>query len=119
MRNKSMSNTSIKIRLHHHDNIAFGPGKADLLDAIKEYGSISAAGRSMGMSYKRAWDLVQTMNQSFKQPLVATSKGGNQKGGAVVTDLGETILLQYREAQKMADIATAEQLKILSKLLSK
>lgn len=113
-----MPNTSIKIRLHHHDNIAFGPGKADLLDAIKEHGSISAAGRSMGMSYKRAWDLIQTMNQSFKQPLVTTSKGGSQKGGAIVTAMGEKVLNQYREAQKIADVATAEQLKTLSTFLS-
>ncbi|HIC46994.1 MAG TPA: LysR family transcriptional regulator [Methylophaga aminisulfidivorans] len=113
-----MSNTSIKIRLHHHDNIAFGPGKADLLDAIKQYGSISAAGRSMGMSYKRAWDLVQTMNQSFKQPIVTTSKGGSQKGGAVVTSMGEKVLNQYREAEKAADAATAEQLKMLSTFLA-
>lgn len=113
-----MPNTSIKIRLHHHDQIAFGPGKADLLDAIKEHGSISAAGRSMGMSYKRAWDLIQTMNQSFKQPLVTTSKGGSQKGGAIVTAMGEKVLNQYREAQKIADVATAEQLKTLSTFLS-
>ena len=113
-----MSNKSIKIRLHHHDNIAFGPGKADLLDAIKQYGSISAAGRSMGMSYKRAWDLVQTMNQSFKQPIVTTSKGGSQKGGAVVTSMGEKVLNQYREAEKAADAATAEQLKMLSTFLA-
>ncbi len=113
-----MPNTSIKIRLHHHDQIAFGPGKADLLDAIKEHGSISAAGRSMGMSYKRAWDLIQTMNQSFKQPLVITSKGGSQKGGAIVTAMGEKVLNQYREAQKIADVATAEQLKTLSTFLS-
>lgn len=113
-----MSNSSIKIRLHHHDNIAFGPGKADLLDAIKEQGSISAAGRSMGMSYKRAWDLVQTMNQSFKEPLVTTSKGGSQKGGAFVTPTGEKILQQYREAQAIADMATTEQLKTLSTFLS-
>jgi len=113
-----MPNTSIKIRLHHHDQIAFGPGKADLLDAIKEHGSISAAGRSMGMSYKRAWDLIQTMNQSFKQPLVTTSKGGSQKGGAIVTAMGEKVLNQYREAQKIADIATAAQLKTLSTFLS-
>jgi molybdate transport system regulatory protein len=115
---ENMPNTSIKIRLHHHDHIAFGPGKADLLDAIKEHGSISAAGRSMGMSYKRAWDLIQTMNQSFKQPLVTTSKGGSQKGGAIVTAMGEKVLNQYREAQKIADVATAEQLKTLSTFLS-
>jgi molybdate transport system regulatory protein len=58
------------------------------------------------------------MNQSFKQPLVTTSKGGSQKGGAIVTAMGEKVLNQYREAQKIADVATAEQLKTLSTFLS-
>ena len=113
-----MSEISIKIRLHHHDAIAFGPGKADLLDAIQSTGSISAAGRKMGMSYKRAWDLVQTMNQSFKQPLVSTSKGGSQKGGASLTTMGEQVLEQYRQIEQSAADITAERLQTLCKLLA-
>lgn len=113
-----MSYSTIKIRLHHHENVAFGPGKADLLEAIKRHGSISAAGKSMGMSYKRAWDLVQMMNQSFKQPLVTTSKGGSQKGGATVTSMGEIVLTHYHQAQAMAEKATEQQLQQLSALLS-
>ncbi len=86
-------------RLLLGDEIAFGPGKADLLTAISELGSISAAGKRMGMSYRRAWLLVDTMNRCFKQPLVETAKGGSQGGGAQLTELGQKLLADYRELQ--------------------
>ena len=69
-----------------------------LLDAIHEYGSISKA--AMGMSYKRAWSLTDTMNQSFETPLVETSKGGRRGGGATLTPLGQTVLTQYHLIEK-------------------
>lgn len=93
----------VQIRLMRAEDIAMGPGKADLLAAIQETGSISAAGRLLGMSYKRAWLLVDTMNQSFRTPLVEASKGGPGGGGAVVTPLGEQILNEYRLLQKDID----------------
>lgn len=93
----------VQIRLIRAEDIAMGPGKADLLAAIQETGSISAAGRLLGMSYKRAWLLVDTMNQSFRTPLVEASKGGPGGGGAVVTPLGEQILNEYRLLQKDID----------------
>jgi molybdate transport system regulatory protein len=74
-----------RLRLVLEPDIAIGPGKADILEGIKETGSIAAAGRRMGMSYKRAWLLVETMNRCFNQPLVETSRGGSAKGGAVLT----------------------------------
>ena len=73
-----------------------GPGKADLLDAIDSYGSISAAAKHMGMSYKRAWDLADLINTSFKEPLIVTSLGGKHGGGAKLTDFGRFILSNYR-----------------------
>jgi molybdate transport system regulatory protein len=76
--------------------VAMGPGKADLLDAIAETGSISAAGRTMRMSYRRAWMLVDTMNACFRSPLVSTEKGGSDGGGAVLTDTGWRVLRSYR-----------------------
>lgn len=110
---------SIKIRLHTHDAVALGPGKADLLEAILNHGSISAAGRAMGMSYKRAWDLVNTMNISFAKPLVTTAKGGAKGGGAEVTPFGQTILSAYREIEHKAHEAIATDLtKLLSMLHS-
>ena len=100
-----MPSVKVKIQLVVNDNIALGPGKADLLEAIQEKGSISAAAVHMGMSYKRAWDLVNTMNKSFKQAVVATSVGGGKGGGAQVTDFGSQILMQYRVIEAKTTLA--------------
>jgi molybdate transport system regulatory protein len=86
----------LSLRLMHYDEIAFGPGKAELLESIVRTGSISAAGKSMAMSYRRAWQLVDVMNRCFKSPLVETAKGGSHGGGAWLTPLGEEVLRQYR-----------------------
>src|SRR5258706_2882531 len=82
--------------------IAIGPGKAALLEAIAETGSISAAGRRMGMSYRRAWLLVKTMNACFKEPLVDAAKGGVKGGGAQLTRAGERALQSYRRMEARA-----------------
>ena len=82
-----------------------GPGKADLLDAIERTGSISAAARDMGMSYRRAWLLVDAMNRCFAQPLVSTSPGGGKQAGAVITDAGKDIRAAYRALVATADAA--------------
>lgn len=93
----------IVLRLYCGDEIAMGPGKADLLDAIKVHGSISGAGRGMGMGYRRAWLLVDTMNRCWKEPLVATAPGVAYGGGAKLTGLGEKILAHYRGLQARLD----------------
>ncbi|HSC68600.1 MAG TPA: winged helix-turn-helix domain-containing protein [Cellvibrio sp.] len=82
------------------DEIAFGPGKADLLIAIHTTGSISAAGKQLGMSYRRAWLLVDAMNRCFHEPLVETATGGNQGGGTRLTQLGLDVLNRYQLLQK-------------------
>ena len=82
--------------------IAIGPGKADLLDAIAASGSISAAAKRMGMSYRRAWLLVDTMNNCFRAPLVASARGGSGGGGARLTPLGEEVLARYRDMEAKA-----------------
>lgn len=84
-----------RIRLMQGGEIALGPGKADLLQAIREHGSISAAARRMGMSYRRAWLLVDTMNRCFREPLVLSAAGGSQGGGANLTPHGEAVLAYY------------------------
>lgn len=89
----------IVIRLYCGKEIAMGPGKADLLDAIAAHGSISAAGRAMGMSYRRAWLLVDTMNRCWQGPLVATAPGVAHGGGARLTELGGKVLAHYRSLQ--------------------
>jgi len=87
----------IRVRVLADSSIAIGPGKADLLEAIDSAGSISAAARSMRMSYRRAWLLVDTMNACFRSPLVATEKGGPEGGGARLTPNGQRVLRLYRE----------------------
>lgn len=92
----------------------FGPGKADLLEGIAEEGSIAAAGRRMGMSYKRAWQLVDAMNGAFHGPLVASAKGGRAGGGAQLTPLGMDLLARYRAMERAARKATQDDLAVFA-----
>lgn len=109
----------IKLQIYCGEEIAMGPGKADLLDAIAAQGSISAAAKSMGMSYRRAWLLVDAMNRCWSGPLVETVPGGGQERGARLSALGERVLEQFRALQAAtADQAEAEFLGQLSSLLA-
>jgi molybdate transport system regulatory protein len=92
----------VHLRVHLGDQIAIGPGKAELLESIRRTGSISAAGREMGMSYKHAWLLVDSMNGCFKSALVEAVKGGKAGGGASLTSLGQEVLECYRRMQALA-----------------
>jgi molybdate transport system regulatory protein len=106
------------IRLFKGDAIAMGPGKAALLMAIAQTGSISAAGRKMKMSYRRAWLLVDTMNQCFNEPLVISSKGGKDGGGAHLSLLGETVLAMYLDMTTQVETVVAQYQNALSGLCS-
>lgn len=98
-----------RLRILLGRSIAIGPGKAELLGLIDETGSISAAARAMGMSYRRAWTLVETMNTAFREPLVAAATGGKGGGGASVTAFGHEALKRYRAMEdKAAASVTAE-----------
>jgi molybdate transport system regulatory protein len=90
----------IRARIVVKDIRAFGTGKADLLERIAAEGSISAAAKSMDMSYSRAWQLVDSMNAAFKRPLVESSAGGKHGGGATLTQLGEEVLTLFREMER-------------------
>src|ERR1700756_3139885 len=92
----------VGLRVHLGSQIAIGPGKAQLLDAIRRTGSISAAGREMGISYKHAWLLVDSMNGCFQGALVEAVKGGKAGGGASLTSLGLEVLECYRHMQALA-----------------
>jgi molybdate transport system regulatory protein len=96
----------LKIQLYCGDEIAMGPGKADLLEAIRDSGSISAAARAMGMSYRRAWLLVDAMNRCWRQPLVETSPGSARGGGARLSPFGEGVLARYRSLHARIDAAS-------------
>lgn len=106
-----------RIRLLIGDAVALGPGKASLLEAIGETGSIAAAARAMGMSYGRAWQLVQAMNGDFRGPLVERTAGGRGGGGAALTGLGREALERYRAMEARADAAVADALDEFTALL--
>lgn len=97
----------IKAQLMRGEDIALGPGKAELLQWIDRAGSISAAARGMGLSYRRAWLMIDTMNRCFREPLVSTSQGGARGGGAALTPAGQAVLLAYRDLE--AALAAAAQ----------
>jgi molybdate transport system regulatory protein len=114
----SKSDPTVRLRIVLGPDIAFGPGKADLLDGIRETGSIAAAGRRMGMSYKRAWTLIETLNRNFSRPLVETSKGGSERGGAVLTEAGEAALALYRQMEARAVAEGVEDVAALKAMLA-
>lgn len=106
------------IRLVLGDDTAMSPGKADLLDAIIRTGSISAGARSMDMSYRRAWLLVDEMNRCFKRALVETSKGGSNGGGARLTPFGKEVLGKYRLMQEASRQVAAAYMELFRDLAS-
>ncbi len=94
-----------------------GPGKAELLEHVDRCGSIAAAGREMGMSYKRAWELIGALNAMFQAPLVDSTRGGPGGGGAVLTKLGREVLAQYRAFETEATQGGGSRLEALRGLL--
>jgi molybdate transport system regulatory protein len=90
------------------EDIALGPGKVELLEWFGETGSIREAAERMGMSYMRAWKLIQTMNECFREPLVQAVRGGPQHGGARLTQTGEEALHLYRTLESQCFKATAK-----------
>lgn len=92
----------LKVQLLCGDEIAMGPGKAELLEAIRQHGSISAAGRALGMSYRRTWLLVDVMNRCWNERLVETVLGGGHDRGARLTETGQRVLADYRAIQAEA-----------------
>jgi molybdate transport system regulatory protein len=95
-----MASIRITARLIAKGERAFGPGKADLLERIAQEGSISKAAKAMEMSYSRAWQLVDAMNNAFRKPLVESSTGGKRGGGAVLTRSGEEVLSLFRQMEE-------------------
>lgn len=110
--------TKPRLRVVFGAMTAIGPGKADLLEEIGRTGSISAAGRAMRMSYRRAWVLVDQMNAAFTRPLVASKAGGSKGGGAELTRMGREVLRRYRAMEAAAAGATAPHFERFSALLA-
>ena len=106
----------LQLRIHFGEAM-FGPGKARLLELIRDHGSISAAGRGMDMSYKRAWSLVEEMNAAFQTPLVTSARGGPGGGGATVTGAGLAALAHYRAIEALAVEAALPDITALQAML--
>jgi molybdate transport system regulatory protein len=106
-----------RIRVYVGDEIALGPGKVSLLEAIERTGSLAEAARSLEISYMRAWHLLQTINACFKEALVHSSRGGSKHGGASLTETGRAVVAAYRrmEAESLRALGPAWQ-EILSHL---
>jgi len=103
----------LTLRIDFDGERAIGPGKIKLLELIDALGSISAAGRRMGMSYRRAWLLVDEINHMFREPLVETQMGGTGGGGARLTKLGRDVVGRYRAIEGAAAVASAADLRAL------
>ncbi|WP_315716627.1 MULTISPECIES: winged helix-turn-helix domain-containing protein [unclassified Bradyrhizobium] len=104
---------SLSLRIDLDDGGRIGPGKIALLENIARHGSISAAGRAMDMSYKRAWDLVDEINRVCRQPAVARQTGGRNGGGAVLTTFGAQLVERYRRIERDAADAVKKDLAAL------
>lgn len=103
-----------RLRIKYGEEIAIGPGKIAILEAIAETGSISAAGRKLGMSYRRAWHLVDQMNQYFKNPVVHAATGGLQGGGTALTSTGIEVIRVYRTIEQESQIHSSSLLAALT-----
>ena len=109
----------LTLRLDFAPGQAIGHGKIRLLEAVRDHGSISAAGRTMGMSYRRAWLLVDDLNRCFREPLVAAQVGGVKGGGASLTPFGRGVVAHYRAIEQAAATAGADHVGALAASLAK
>ena len=112
-----MAETHLSIRIDLASGDRIGPGKIALLEAIRSTGSISAAARSIGMSYRRAWLLVEEINQTLREPAVKAATGGARGGGAVVTAVGERVVDLYRAIETQARTAAGGEFRAMGKLI--
>jgi molybdate transport system regulatory protein len=108
-----MTGVRLTVRIDFGSDRALGPGKVRLLETIERTGSISQAGRTLGMSYRRAWLLVDDLNRCFRQPVVTTKPGGARGGGAALTRFGRALIKSYRSIEAQAATAGKKQLRNL------
>src|SRR5579863_4635406 len=110
VRNKARPEVRFRMRIRKGETIALGPGKVALLEAVRKHGSISAAARSLDMSYRRAWLLIDELNRSLQSPATISEQGGQSGGGCVLTPVGESIVRLYRDVETQAQAACATQI---------
>ena len=109
----------LTLRVLGRSAAAMGPGKAELIDRIGRSGSISAAAREMKMSYRRAWQLVESLNRTFREPVITTAVGGTRGGGARVTPYGKVLVARFRAMERKASAAIAADLRRFARDLGK
>ena len=107
------SNAHIRVRIDFDSGSSLGPGKIALLERIAVCGSLSQAARDLGLSYRRAWNLLDDLNHAFAEPVVATATGGAHGGGAQVTDFGTALIGRYRKVEAAAEVAAKRQFRML------
>jgi molybdate transport system regulatory protein len=107
--------TRLRIRIEFDGDHSLGPGKVQLLEAVEAHGSISAAARSMKMSYRHAWELLDDVNRCFREPVIETETGGRAGGGARLTAFGRTLIERYRQMQARAQEALSGDLEALTR----
>ena len=112
-----MNDTRLTLRVDFGPGGSIGPGKVRLLEAIHRTGSISQAGRALGMSYRRAWLLIDDLNRCFRHPVIEAKPGGSQGGGAELTEFGAGLVRDYRAVEKAAATAAARRLRRLEAAL--
>jgi molybdate transport system regulatory protein len=108
-----------RLRVVCGEEIVLGPGKAELLELLLETGSLNEAARRLDMSYMRAWTLLRTMNQCFREPVAIAERGGRKGGGMKVTETGRRVLALYQEMESAALISTRDAWSRLQKLFRK
>ena len=113
-----MSGTRLTLRVDFGASRSIGPGKIRLLEAVERTGSISQAGRALGMSYRRAWLLIDDLNQCFRHPVVTAKPGGPKGGGAVLTEFGAALVRDYRAIESEAAAAAKKRLRGMELALS-
>lgn len=107
----------LTLRVDFGPGKAVGPGKIRLLEAIDDRGSISRAGRALGMSYRRAWMLIDNLNRTFRRQVVTARPGGERGGGAHLTPFGRTLVARYRAIERRSQKAAARELAALQRAL--
>src|SRR5579863_3667058 len=105
-----MAGPLVRFRIDFAEHSSVGPGKICLLEAIRDAGSLSQGARNIGMSYRRAWLLVESLKQSFRAPVTVASTGGKDGGGMLVTEFGEALIKNYRELERDFETLAARRL---------
>ncbi|MFZ6647594.1 winged helix-turn-helix domain-containing protein [Undibacterium sp. TJN25] len=108
-----------RLRIRRGDEVVIGPGKIALLEAIAATGSISAAARTLDMSYRRAWLLTDEMNRGLTMPVVEAKSGGSKGGGAALTPTAMEIIARYRAIEKIAQKAAQQDLDALLGMIAR